>query len=111
MKKTFLLWTLLGLVLFANGRTALAEQAGYFRTLGRDFKRGFKNIISAPLEIPITIQEYHERAGRPVIRHITGFFDGTVQTVERFGSGLWDWVAMLVPGEQEGLPVKPETLF
>ena len=76
-----------------------------------DFVRGFKNLAGAIFEIPITIQEYHEGSGRPVIRHAAGLIDGLFQGVVRLGSGAWDMVAALIPGHQEGLPVDPETLF
>ena len=73
--------------------------------------RGFKNIISCVLELPITIQEYHEGPGKPGIRHIRGVFDGVFQTVIRAGSGVWDILAAFIPGQQDGMPVDPETLF
>ncbi len=98
-------------LLAIQSSAALAGEGTYLGNMRRDFVRGFKNVISAPLEIPITLQEYHEKAGRPFVRHIAGFFDGTVQCVERAASGLWDFLAMWLPGDQEGLPPKPETLF
>ena len=85
--------------------------ASYGSEMKRDFGRGLKNILSFPLEIPITIQEYHESSGYPVVRHMTGLADGIFQAVSRLGSGLWDIPAALIPGIQDGLPVTPETLF
>ena len=86
--------------------------ASYFSEMKRDWGRGLKNILSFPLEIPITVQEYHESAGYPVVRHAAGLADGIFQAVSRLGSGLWDLVpASIIPGIQEGLPVTPETLF
>lgn len=111
MKKTapFLIFTLV-FGLFLSG-PAWAVEKPYWDNWKRDFGRGVKNVLSSPLEIPITIQDYHEKAGYPVVRHTTGFFDGTVKFVERAGSGLWDLITMWIPGDQEGLPPTPETLF
>ena len=111
MKKTCAALVLISLLFLAGGPSALAGEATYFGNMRRDFVRGLKNVISSPLEIPITIQEYHEKAGYPLVRHTAGFFDGFVQFAERLGSGLWDFVSMLIPGDQEGLPPNPETLF
>ena len=114
MKKIILLLLVLSLWAFAPSvfaSDATGPHSGYFAAMKHDFVRGFKNIIGSPLEIPITIQEYHEKAGRPVIRHFYGFVDGCFRTVTRFGSGAWDWFAALIPGAQDGFPVKPETLF
>ena len=85
--------------------------ASYFSEMKRDWGRGLKNILSFPLEIPITVQEYHESTGYPVVRHAAGLADGIFQAVSRLGSGFWDFPASIIPGIQEGLPVKPETLF
>lgn len=110
MKKGFFL---LFVALALMAVPARADQPGgtYKANMQQTLVRGFKNVISAPLEIPITIQEYHEKAGRPVIRHIAGFVDGAFQMFMRFGSGAWDFVAAFLPGHQEGMPVEPETLF
>ena len=78
---------------------------------GKNLWRGFKNIIGSPLEIPITVQEYHEGPGKPVIRHLAGAVDGSMKMVLRAGSGLWDWLFGWIPNHQEGLPLDPETLF
>ena len=83
----------------------------YVENMKHDLLRGLKNVVGAPLEIPITIQEYHEKAGRPVIRHLAGLIDGTFKMVVRFGSGAWDLLAALIPDHQEGMPVNPETRF
>ena len=106
MKK--ILWlAIFGLSIFP----AMAH-AGYWADMKRDWVRGFKNIVSFPLEIPITIQEYHEAAGYPVVRHLAGFADGFFQAIARLGSGIWDILpASILPGIQEGVPVQPETLF
>ena len=112
MKKTFLFLLLVSALTLLQARPVLAGEGTYLGNMKRDFVRGIKNVVSSPLEIPITIQEYHEKAGRPGVRHLAGFFDGAVQSVERAGSGLWDLCfAMWIPGDQEGLPPKPETLF
>ena len=93
-------------VAFAGGNSS-----GYFKNMGQDYWRGLKNVITGPLEIPITVQDYHEQAGAPVIRHLAGFVDGTFRALTRMGSGLFDFMAGVLPGYQEGFPVKPETLF
>ena len=82
----------------------------YTRNMAHDFGRGIKNVLFCWLEIPITMEEYHQGSGRPFVREAAGFSDGVFQTIERFGSGAWDFAAMLVPGQQEGLPANPETL-
>jgi putative exosortase-associated protein (TIGR04073 family) len=90
---------------------SLPAHAGYWGNMAHDFGRGIVNIVSSPLEIPITIQKYHESSGYPVVRHVTGLFDGTFRMVKRAGSGLWDFVIAIIPGDQEGVPPTPETLF
>ncbi|HXV27702.1 MAG TPA: hypothetical protein VD913_01920 [bacterium] len=92
---------------FAESRTTDSFQ----ENMERDFVRGFKNVLGAPLEIPITMQEYHESAGPTGFRHIAGFVDGSFQMITRAGSGIWDFIAAFLPGFQEGYPVSPETLF
>ncbi len=111
MKKTapFLILTLT-LGLFLSG-PAWAAQGTYWGNLKHDFARGCKNVLSSPFEIPVTMREYRQKPGYPGVRYTTGFFDGVVQGIERFGSGLWDFIAMWIPGNQEGLPPTPETLF
>ncbi len=111
MKKIGMLLVLILALTAFSGRPAMAAQKSYWENMKHDFGRGLKNVVSFPLEIPITIQEYHEKPGRPFIRHTAGFFDGFVQAVERLGSGLWDFAAMLVQGAQNGVPASPETLF
>src|SRR3989338_1774374 len=83
----------------------------YGKAVAYNLKRGIKNVIGSPLEIPVTIQDYHEQAGPPFIRHMIGFAGGTFRMVARFGSGAWDLVAAWIPNLQKGLPVKPETFF
>jgi len=114
MKKIMMAVMVLSLAAFAAPAFADSHTGGqsdYQEGMKRDLVRGFKNVSGSPLEIPITIQEYHEGEGRPVIRHIAGLVDGTFQMVMRAGSGLWDFVAAFIPGHQEGMPVDPETLF
>ena len=87
-------------------------QAGtYAENLRYDLKRGLKNTLGAPVEIPLTIQDYHERAGWPYVRQGIGFFVGTGKMLVRLGSGLVDFGAAWIPGLQKGFPVDPETLF
>ena len=101
------------LIIFTLSMPAYAENewGTYFNNMGRDLKRGFINMVSSPLEIPIGIQKAHESAGYPGVRHFEGFLDGSFNTLKRFGSGFWDWVVAWVPSDQEGVPLKPETLF
>ena len=112
MQKIKLLVMLTAVFALAFCRPAEAgEWSTYWHNWARNLGRGLANFITSPLEIPITVQEYHEKSGRPFVRHTAGFFDGVVQTLERAGSGMWDLVVMWVPGDQEGLPPTPETLF
>ena len=83
----------------------------YGQDMKQDMVRGFKNILGAPVEIPIAIQKYHERAGLPLVRQGAGFFEGSFKTVERLGSGVLDVLLAFWPGSQQGLPLKPQTLF
>jgi hypothetical protein len=90
-----------------------AEEPGYFTQLGRAFTRGVKNIVSFPWEIPSTISRYDQKTdGNPrVFRDAAGFVDGTFRAVTRLGCGVWDVLFSVVPGQQNELPLKPETLF
>jgi hypothetical protein len=83
----------------------------YCQHMKRDLVRGAKNVLSFPLEIPITMQEYHEGPGWPLARQLAGAGDGLIQATARLGSGVWDFLAAFIPGAQEGLPLEPETLF
>ncbi len=78
---------------------------------GTGIIRSFKNILGAPLEIPSTIRNYHQGSGRPVIRETAGFFDGATRMVAREFNGILDLFMSFLPGEQDGLPMQPETLF
>ncbi len=90
-----------------------AEEQGYFAQMGQSFTRGVKNLVSFPWEIPATIAKHdREDNGDPrLFRDTAGFFDGTFRALTRFGCGAWDVVFSLVPGDQNDLPLKPETLF
>jgi len=92
---------------------SLAQEQGYFTQLGHTFTRGVKNVVSFPWEIPVTIQKHDQTDdGNPrVFRDTAGFFDGTFRALARFGCGAWDMVFSLVPGQQESLPLTPETFF
>jgi hypothetical protein len=93
--------------------SAFAVQRGYFGQLGYTFARGVKNIVSSPWEIPYTIRKHDQTDnGNPrVFRDAAGFFDGILRTLTRLGDGVWDLGWAFVPGEQEGLPLEPETFF
>ncbi|HPW76406.1 MAG TPA: hypothetical protein PLK73_00540 [Candidatus Omnitrophota bacterium] len=90
-----------------------ASDIGYFERLGQTFTRGFKNVISSPYEIPYTINRYDKTDdGNPRgFRNIAGFFDGSFRMLTRLGCGAWDMAWALIPGDQEGLKVNPETFF
>ena len=90
-----------------------AEEPGYFTQLGQAFTRGVKNIVSFPWEIPSTISRHDQKTdGNPrVFRDATGFVDGTFRAVTRLGCGIWDVLFSVVPGQQNELPLKPETFF
>ncbi len=90
------------------------EGDSYWKMLGETFSRGFKNIISAPWEIPhtIVIHDSNDDGDPRFFRDARGFFDGTLRTVTRLGGGAFDTVLALIPGLQEGLPaLDPETFF
>ena len=92
--------------------TNTRTQPGYFKNMADDWARGLTNMISAPLEIPVTVMKYHkEDPGLPGVKHAAGLVDGIVRTVMREGSGMWDMVVSFFPGSQAGAPVNPETLF
>ncbi len=110
MKKLFLAFILLNLLVPAAISFAEVENA-YQKNMERDLVRGFKNVLSCPAEIPRTIGKYDKGEGRPVVRHFAGFFDGITQMAARGASGVWDFAAAFMPGQQEGFPVTPETLF
>ena len=92
---------------------AYAAEKGYWGQLGETFTRGVKNVISSPWEIPYSIHKHDKTDnGNPrLVRDTTGLVDGIFRTVTRFGCGAWDMVWAFVPGDQEGLPLKPETFF
>lgn len=81
------------------------------QNMQNDFTRGFKNIVTGVFEIPYTIAQYHKGEGRPVIRHFAGLGDGIFRAIERTASGMWDCFAAFIPGQQDGIPVEPETFF
>jgi putative exosortase-associated protein (TIGR04073 family) len=111
MKRMLIMSLILVFGLLVPRVFAESEGDSYQSNMERDFVRGFKNVLGSPLEIPITIQKYHEGAGRPFVRHMAGFFDGMFRMIARAGSGVWDFLAAFLPGNQEGLPPDPETLF
>lgn len=110
MRKQIAIWIVLA-GFFSLTAQPLWAGDEYQGKLERGLARGLKNIIGAPLEIPLTIQRYHEGEGRPVIRHTAGFVDGTFRMIARFVNGVMDTLMVTSPGEQDGLPMEPETLF
>ena len=113
--KKFLSGVVLAVVFCAISATVLQahtdDQKTYIDRWAYDWGRGLKNAVSFPAEIPMTIKNYHNRPGYPVLRHFAGFTDGLFRGVARMGSGLWDFLAGPLPGGQDGYPVTPETLF
>ncbi len=99
----------LGLLVLGLAHPVFAGE--YTRAMTHDLNRSVKNLVAAPVEIPVTIQKYHEQAGPPVFRQMAGFVDGFFRTITRFGSGAWDAFAAFTPGMQEGFPPEPETFF
>lgn len=99
------------IMLFLASFSAFAAESSYLGNFANAWKRGLTNIVTSPLEIPITVREYHANTGRPVIRHSVGFVDGTFQMIERLGSGALDLVSSVIPGQQQGIPADPETIF
>jgi hypothetical protein len=97
----------------ASSSAYAAEEPGYFTQMGQAFTRGLKNIVGFPWEIPSTIGRFDQKNdGNPrAFRDAAGFVDGTFRAVTRMCSGLWDVAFSVVPGQQNELPLKPETLF
>ena len=110
-RMTGLIYVLLFCLAFSPA--CLAQEQGYFAQMGQTFTRGVKNLVSFPFEIPTTIAKHDsEDNGNPrFFRDTAGFFDGTFRAVTRLGCGAWDVLFSLVPGQQNDLPLKPETLF
>lgn len=111
MKKNQWIIFIYFIFLFPASLWAESGVVNYFKTMGKDYVRGVKNVISSPAEIPITMKEYRGKEGYPVFLQMAGFADGTFQMIARCGSGLWDFGAGLIPGAQDGYPPDPETLF
>ena len=111
--KLRILFILTAIFLLSQQPVSRAEERGYWGQLGYTFSRGIKNVISSPWEIPYTIRQHEQKDdGNPVLfRDTAGLFDGLLRTLTRFGSGTWDMVWAFVPGNQEGLPLEPETFF
>ncbi len=102
----FLLW-------LVSTPACMAQEPGYFEALGKTFTRGVKNIISFPWEIPSTLSRCDQKTdgNYRVFRDAAGLVDGTFRAVTRLSCGIWDVLFSPVPGEQDGLPLKPETFF
>ncbi len=91
--------------------TNTRTQPGYFKMMANDWKRGLTNIFTSPMEIPQTVKKYHEGNSTVAgLKEVSGFCDGLIRMVSRAGSGIWDLAMAFVPGDQEGGPVKPETI-
>jgi putative exosortase-associated protein (TIGR04073 family) len=108
-KKTF--WAAFLVILACFAESKALDAGTYTDTLKKDFGRGGKNLLTAPLEIPIAVQDAHERSGWPVARQTLGLFEGVFKTVNRANAGFWEIVTALLPGPQGKIPIQPETLF
>ena len=96
-------------LIIAAAPAALAGQ--YWQDTKQDMKRGIENILTFPLEIPLGIQKYHERAGLPYVRQTKGFFVGIVRSLHRFSSGIADLLGSPLPGSQQCIPITPVELL
>jgi len=101
------------LLCFAFSPTCFAQEQGYFSQMGHTFSRGVKNLVSFPWEIPATIAKHdREDNGNPrFLRDAAGLADGTYRAVTRLGCGFFDVAFSVVPGQQNELPLTPESFF
>ena len=113
MRQRMVIFLIIGMLSSVLCPVCNAQERGYFSQMGQTFTRGIKNVVSFPWEIPATIKEHDaQNNGTPrFVRDTAGFFDGTLRALTRFGCGAWDMVWCVVPGNQEGLPLKPESFF
>ena len=74
----------------------------YGSNMEKALARGTKKVFTSPLEIPKTIQEYQGKPGMKGILYVEGFGDGFLRQVSQLGSGLFDCVLSVLPGQQEG---------
>ena len=104
---------LLLILMLVQVSSIYAAEKGYWSQLGSTFVRGVKNVVNSPYEIPYTIQQHDQsQSGNPrAFRDAAGFFDGVFRTLTRLGCGVWDMAWAFVPGDQQGLPIDPETFF
>ena len=111
VRMTGLMFVLLFFLVFSPAYAA--EEPGYFTQMGQALTRGFKNIVSFPWEIPSTIGRYDQKddGNYRAFRDAAGFVDGTFRAVTRLGCGIGDVLFSVVPGQQNELLLKPETLF
>ena len=113
MRRKIVMLLIFGSLCVSSSSLCEAQEKGYFTQMGQTFTRGVKNVVSFPWEIPVTIKEHDAlNDGNPrFFRDTAGFFDGAFRALSRFGCGAWDMVWAFVPGDQQGLPLKPETFF
>jgi len=94
MKKTFCLLTILIATIF------FLPQAHAGNTMKTKLKRGIVNIVTAPLEIPKQTSIYWkkgtEKSDHAVVKIASGLAKGVINTIGRFGSGIYDVVTLNV---------------
>ena len=106
MKKvSFLMLLIFTASIFCSSQLFANE---YTDETGHKFLRGFKNVTSCFVEVPIAIKG--EKEGRPVIRQTKATLIGLGKMLLRLGSGVLDIVVSPIP-KCNGLPVDPETRF
>ena len=112
MKRLLSFFFIICIVLQPSAFAAGGEWEAYFSKAGHTFSRGVQNALTFYMEIPITIQEYHDSdEGRAGFRHIAGFADGAMRAFHRAGSVVFDLTWAFIPEHQDGSNITPETLF
>jgi putative exosortase-associated protein (TIGR04073 family) len=112
MKNTYLFLALAGFLLFSCAPASAQDH----HSTARKLKRGVVNVVTAPLEIPKQTRIYW-KAGAKKTDHIlvwilSGFVKGSVNTVARIGSGLWDIASSPWETAKDDQPLfKPDYVF
>lgn len=104
---------LLSAALLVAALASPAYAGDYVKNMAGAWTRGVTNVATSPLEIFITLDKYHKgEMGTKIkgVNYIQGLVHGTGKALIRAGSGVWDIVAGIIPGHQDGMPLDPETL-